>query len=103
MIGSAISGLGIIRDTLGKKRKEQTADERAKMDFFMSMYGLFDPTDTADISRARARITDAESFAQNLADGLDLDTLKTTIFCDDSRLVVAWIKNESLRSCPPKP
>ncbi|KAL4981674.1 hypothetical protein BDW68DRAFT_183272 [Aspergillus falconensis] len=91
MLGSAISGLGIIRDTLGKKRNEQTDDERAKMDFFMSMYGLFDPTRKADIARARARILDAESFAQKAADGLDLDTLKTTIFCNDDHLVVAGI------------
>ena len=60
MLESVISGLSIIWDTLGKKRNEQMDNERAKMDFFMPVYGLFDPTRKADIAKARARILDAE-------------------------------------------
>jgi hypothetical protein len=41
MLGSALSGLGIIKNTLGKKRNEQMDNERAKMESFMPMYGLF--------------------------------------------------------------
>jgi hypothetical protein len=56
----AKSGLGIARDSLGQDKSKLSSDDRAKLDMFMSMYGIFDPTNDADSKLARSKITDVE-------------------------------------------
>ncbi|KAJ6025031.1 hypothetical protein N7540_005828 [Penicillium herquei] len=81
MLLATIQSLGTIESNLGTKREELDDDDRATLDLFMALYGVFDTTDEDEITTAKSTITTIEWMADQLLGGLQSDTLDIAIFC----------------------
>ncbi|KAJ9379705.1 hypothetical protein DTO063F5_7076 [Paecilomyces variotii] len=86
MLYSTISGLSTIKDNLGKAREDLEAADRAKLDLFMAMYGIFDPVDTDAISTAQTTVDTVATFANQLLGGLENDALEIGVCCNNDHL-----------------
>ncbi|RHZ48404.1 uncharacterized protein CDV56_103926 [Aspergillus thermomutatus] len=81
------TGLTTIKNNLGTARRELSTDDKAKLDLFMALYGIFDPTDKDAITAAETRITKIDWYAQQLLGALGEDDLAIDVFCNDDHLV----------------
>ncbi|KAF9884208.1 hypothetical protein FE257_002199 [Aspergillus nanangensis] len=79
-------GLAVIKDNLGTSRTQLSPGDMAKLDLFMALYGIFDPTQDTEISSAITKIQHINWFAQQLEEALASDALDITIFCNDDHL-----------------
>ncbi|KAJ5382697.1 hypothetical protein N7517_000608 [Penicillium concentricum] len=67
-------------------REELSAEEKTQINFYMAMYGTFKETDSTGMDRANRRIAQLKYFANQFVEGLDKDSFKIRIICDES----AW-------------
>ncbi|RWQ97380.1 hypothetical protein C8Q69DRAFT_441578 [Paecilomyces variotii] len=76
-----------VRDNLGTQRRHLSPGDRAKLDIFMALYGIFDETDQQSIATVRPKIERVLWYARELYRAMYEDTFSISIFCNDDHLV----------------
>ncbi|KAF7167909.1 hypothetical protein CNMCM6106_003279 [Aspergillus hiratsukae] len=82
---AAQNAIPIIESSIGKPRGILTAEKKAKLDLFMSLYGRFDGSALDEVYNAKNKLDNVKSFLNKYAGGLSTNGFRIDFFCDDSK------------------
>ncbi|KAL4936131.1 hypothetical protein BDV06DRAFT_228186 [Aspergillus oleicola] len=86
MLTSTREGLARLNSSLDTTREQLSPGDKAQLDLFMALYGIFDPQEQTAVETAKSQIERVDWFAHQLNEALASDLLDITIFCDDDHL-----------------